>query len=753
MSHSRFSQLFLFSGFVFLIVAASFPTFAQQVAASNVIVPPLVNFSGVLSDLNGKPLSGVVGVTFSLYQEQQGGAPLWLESQNVSVDETGHYSVMLGSTTSTGLPADIFVAGQAHWLGVQVSGQAEQPRVMLLSVPYALKAADAQTVGGLPPSAFVLAAPPNSGATTAVPVAAAATANPSVTPATTSDVTTSGGTVDTIPLFSTATNIQNSLLTQTGTTAVNVGGKLNLPSTATATKTAGADSQPLDFVASSFSSTTSTAMNQTFQWQAQPADNDTASPSATLNLLFGSGTSTPAQTGLHVASNGLITFASGQTFPGTGDGSVTSVATGLGLKGGTITKSGTLTIDTKVVPQLAAANRFTANQTVDAILTVANSSLAVHGTSAGASATGLGRSNAGVWGDTGGAAGTGYAGVLGTADGNSAGWFLNNGASATVFAANAGSGYGVVAQGANGVQGVSTAGSGVAGGVFTGFSAPSGSGQLGTAGVHATGGTPDPLLEGPIGADGVDAYGASGEVSVAGAGVIGYGGNGLDDDGDGGQFFGGDTSSSGDGVFGEAGSGFAADFAGDVNISGNLSKSGGSFKIDHPLDPANKYLYHSFVESSDMMNVYNGNVVLDANGEAVVDFPEWFGVLNRDFRYQLTCIGGFAPVYVAEEVSSNRFKIAGGRPGLKVSWQVTGIRQDPWANAHRIPTEEEKEPRLRGFYIHPELYGVPPEKQIEWARHPQMMKKMEQARQAQLQHRQAAGAGAASVSATVAAAK
>jgi hypothetical protein len=106
--------------------------------------------------------------------------------------------------------------------------------------------------------------------------------------------------------------------------------------------------------------------------------------------------------------------------------------------------------------------------------------------------------------------------------------------------------------------------------------------------------------------------------------------------------------------------------------------------------------------------------------------PEWFGVLNRDFRYQLTCIGGFAPVYIAEELANNQFKIGGGRAGLKVSWQVTGIRQDAWANAHRIPVEEEKDAHERGFYIHPELYGAPQEKQIEWAHNPELMKRMKE---------------------------
>ena len=144
------------------------------------------------------------------------------------------------------------------------------------------------------------------------------------------------------------------------------------------------------------------------------------------------------------------------------------------------------------------------------------------------------------------------------------------------------------------------------------------------------------------------------------------------------------------------GGGKAGVFTGNVTITGNLavsgtvSKSGGSFRIDHPLDPEHKYLYHSFVESPDMMNIYNGVVTLSRHGDAVVKLPDWFGALNSDFRYQLTCIGGFAPVYIASEVSGNQFKIGGGRPGMKVSWQVTGIRQDAYAKEHRIPVEEDK---------------------------------------------------------------
>jgi hypothetical protein len=124
-----------------------------------------------------------------------------------------------------------------------------------------------------------------------------------------------------------------------------------------------------------------------------------------------------------------------------------------------------------------------------------------------------------------------------------------------------------------------------------------------------------------------------------------------------------------------------------------------------------------------MKNIYDGVVNLDRQGEAVVLLPDWFGALNKDFRYQLTCIGGFAPVFIAEEISENRFKISGGNPGTKVSWMVTGIRQDAWANAHRVPVEEEKPTQERGYYLHPELYGQPPQKSTAWAQHPDAMRK------------------------------
>src|SRR5580693_5568777 len=143
-----------------LLVCSAVSLCAQQAAsaAANAVVPPVVKFSGVLTDMNSKALTGTVGVTFSLYNEAEGGVALWVETQNVSPDKAGHYSVMLGST-SHGIPAELFASGEARWLGVQAQGQTEQPRTLLMSVPYALKALDAETIGGKPLSALQLAAP------------------------------------------------------------------------------------------------------------------------------------------------------------------------------------------------------------------------------------------------------------------------------------------------------------------------------------------------------------------------------------------------------------------------------------------------------------------------------------------------------------------------------------------------------------------------------------------------------------------
>ena len=207
---------------------------------------------------------------------------------------------------------------------------------------------------------------------------------------------------------------------------------------------------------------------------------------------------------------------------------------------------------------------------------------------------------------------------------------------------------------------------------------------------------------------------ATKEIGVVGQSLSGPGVSGLSD--------------SGNGVEGTSFTGKAGKFNGNVEVTGNLSKGGGSFKIDHPLDPENKYLYHSFVESPDMMNIYNGNATTDENGQAVVSLPAYFEALNREFRYQLTVIGQFAQAIVSGEIKDGRFTIGTSAPNVRVSWQVTGIRQDPWANKHRINTEEEKPENEKGFFLHPELYNQNEEKGVEWARRPELMQQLKQRR-------------------------
>ena len=204
---------------------------------------------------------------------------------------------------------------------------------------------------------------------------------------------------------------------------------------------------------------------------------------------------------------------------------------------------------------------------------------------------------------------------------------------------------------------------------------------------------------------GTNAVGVYGQGSGAG----GYGLYGLAD------------GSNGFGIYAK-GPRYAGYFDGNVSVVGTLTKGSGSFKIDHPLDPENKYLYHSFVESPDMMNIYNGNITTNEKGEATIILPAYFEALNRDFRYQLTVIGQFAQAIVASEIQDKRFGIRTDKPNVKVSWQVTGVRQDAWANAHRIPLEEEKPASERGSYLHPEAFGQPAEKSVEWALHPKEMR-------------------------------
>jgi hypothetical protein len=157
-------------------------------------------------------------------------------------------------------------------------------------------------------------------------------------------------------------------------------------------------------------------------------------------------------------------------------------------------------------------------------------------------------------------------------------------------------------------------------------------------------------------------------------------------------------------VRGQSANGYAGLFVGRVRVTGHLSKSGGGFTVDHPADPENQYLSHSFVESPEMLNVYSGTVTSGKDGRARVELPSYFEALNRDFRYQLTVIGEFARAVVSEEIEDNRFTIRTDAPAVKVCWQVTGVRKDAWAEANRIEAEHRKPETERGKYLHPELF-------------------------------------------------
>ncbi len=524
--------------------ASPSPSGDGQTTAS-ATVPRLVRFSGAVKDADGQPRTGVAGITFALYKDQEGGAPLWMEVQNVQLDGQGRYSALLGASTAEGVPMELFSANEARWLGVQPENQAEQPRVLLVSVPYALKAAEAESLGGKPASAYVLSPTAGPAATGARPTKAAAPAAACSTPPCT--VVTSGGTASFIPMFTDATTVQNSTIFESGG-LVGIG---------------------------------------------------TGSPTRTLDV------------------NGEIRVAGGNIFM---QRNLTDLA------GRRNWAWGTETFNVGDVSLFVSTSN-TAAPSVPVFTALSNANMGIGLPTPAAKLDVAGNGN-----------------------------FVASASGAVALSA----------------QATDTASSNIA---ISGL------------------------------ADG-----------VGGTGVFGEAENG----------------SGAYGVWGISSSGLAGEFSGNVSISGTLSAGLKNFRIDHPLDPAGKYLYHASVESSEMMNLYTGNVVLDESGAGVVQLPAWFEALNTDFRYQLTAVGGPGPgLYVAQEIQNQSFKIAGGTPGLKVSWQVTGVRQDAFARTNPLVVEVEKSERERGYYIHPQLFGQPPAQSIEWAQHPLQMKRAQQSQAAE----------------------
>ena len=582
-------------------------------------VPKLVKFSGTATDQTGKPITGVVGVTFSLYKDQEGGAPLWIETQNVQADANGHYTAMLGANTSSGVPLEIFSSAEAHWVGTQISGQRERQRVLLLSVPYALKAADAETLGGLPASAFVHAAPNG-----AIGSAGAKTSSSASTMAPAAGVT-GKGTKNYIPIWTGATSLGNSAIFQSGGN-VGIG---------------------------------------------------TAKPTAKLESVSSAG-------------DGILGIASGSGNVGVVGTGSSSSGVGVAGGGGAFGVIGTASTDTNGAAGMSGQALGGSSQ----VYGVLGKAVSTQGTGVAGIATSTSGNASGVLGVSASPSGNGVAGSNSSSTGGNG---VSGSASATSGAANGVYGQSASADG-SGVLGNATSTSGNTSGVLGISASPSGDGVIGVN--NATSGY-------AFGVQGISA-------SPSGIGVH------ATNTSTGGTVDIGGTQFLVNAFVGKTGM-FNVDYsgntyiAGNLNVTGNLTKGGGSFKIDHPLDPANKYLSHSFVESPDIMNVYNGNVTTDRHGLATVVLPDYFDALNGDFRYQLTVMGKFAQAIVAQEIANNRFVIRTSKPDVKVSWQVTGIRHDAYANAYRIPTEEDKPAAEQGYYLHPEVFGQPASKSIQAA--------------------------------------
>lgn len=738
----------------------STPVGSASASAANSVIPGLINYNGVLTDINGKPLTGITGATFSLYKEEQGGSPVWIETQNVTPDRTGHYTVTLGATKPEGSLEDSFSNGEPRWLGVQISGQPELARVLLVAVPYALKAGDAQTIGGLPASAFVLANPAQGAVSQShSSTATAATFNNATPPA--NPAVTGKGTAGFIPRWDSTSDIVNSVIfqktsligigTTTPATLLDVNGKGAVRDTLTLVPKSTDNTLAVNGTAFKISSTgqvtfisgqkfpgtgtitgVTTANGSglsgggtsgTLSLKVAPLGVTNAmllNPTTTLNANSAGGITAPgtmtlggtATIGLKTCSTNQILQFSGTTWncSNLSSGTITGVLPGIDMTGGGTSGTVTLNLDTTKVPQLAAANNFTNNQTISG----AGSGFALVVTPPTASGGLPGIPALEAIGSSADPNGLAVGGVGITVQGGGGGTLNVSGNGGNAINASGGS-----AGNGNGGVGIRA---------FGGFGT---SGDFvtvgnGGAGVVAFGGDSDFLF----GGDGVDATGGMGGqgnnfASTSGNGVVATGGQGgfEEADGTGGFFTGGNSSFGGFGIEVFGGSDSAAFFLGDIIVTGAVDAGIKDFKIDHPMDPANKYLYHASVESSEMMNIYTGNVTTDSQGNAEVQLPSWFETINADFRYQLTVIGQFAQAIVSQRVSGNQFAIKTDKPNVDVSWQITAVRQDAFAKAHPLVVEVPKNARERGFYLHPELYGAPAEKGIAWSHHPDTMRR------------------------------
>jgi hypothetical protein len=668
--------------------------FAQQAptdtpVASNTGVPALMSVSGTLRDANGRPLTGVFGVTFLLYKDQQGGSPLWMETQNVQPDKSGHYTVMLGSSTSQGVPQDVFVSGEARWLGVQVVGQEEQPRIVLAAVPYSLKAGDAETIGGLPASAFVLASG-TSRNTTNVSAVTSSGATPNGAP--THPPVTGKGVVNFIPMWDKTSDIVDSLIFQkSGQIGVN---------------------------------TTSPAATFDVNGKSDIRDTLTLFPKGTDSTLAISGTT------FKIDNTGNVTFTSGQTFPGTGtitgvttasgsglsgggtsgtlnlsllktcsanqvlqwngsswacssagSGTITGVTTasGSGLQGGGTSGTLNLSVNPAVVPELGAANTFTNTNAVSVssnsspALTLANhTGNGLYISDAGnngiyIASTGNGIVMASVVGDgidIQGAAATGIS-AIGQNDG---GYF--NGKVAGSYAQNDVDGNGSAA-----AYGYETGSTNVTYGVV-GFSASNKG--IGTYGQAVSASAEGSLFAGssPLGI-----WGDSG--ALAGAGVLasadqGYGVIGVNNSDvfETAGFENDETSDNVAAILATLGGGFGGTCL--IDVSGNLSCSGTITPVVPAGDGSHQVALNAISSPENWFEDAGSGRLL--KGEAVVNIESVFGETvntGMDYHVFLTPNGDCKGLYVAQKLPTSFVvrELGGGTASIAFDYRIMAKRK------------------------------------------------------------------------------